>query len=197
MTNTLRETPASKRRKTYVIDRGRPEPLPFRGPAPDTYTAILDKNQGTNDLEALIQNPFFPSLGHALDVAVESHLGPGRGSTVSVIYGNLVGKPLYAVSIFPGRTVELNAPPTWQQLFAFALLNRDLLLRPEFGLGTWFDALRGLHVLDVVICIADRPPGGACTRPPFQTASYIRFAARSCDSSSVGGEGNGCVGRQQ
>jgi hypothetical protein len=37
-------------------------------------------------------------------------------------------------------------------LFAFAILNADLLIQPNHALGTWFDRRRNSHVLDLVVC---------------------------------------------
>lgn len=93
-------------------------------------------------------------IGDAVDISYVLHRKSG-GSTVSVFDGNLAGRKLYAVSLFPHRTEELNGPPTWQQLFFFALNNSDLLLRNDCALGTWYHRRRSVHVLDIVICISD------------------------------------------
>jgi hypothetical protein len=77
-----------------------------------------------------------------------------RGSTVSVTEGNLLGRSRFAVSIYPEISVQLSGPPTRDLLFAFAILNADLLMQPDHALGTWFDRLRNRHVLDVVVCPA-------------------------------------------
>jgi hypothetical protein len=71
----------------------------------------------------------------------------------AIVHGNLVGKPLFAVSIMRWRAVELHSSRTRDQLFAFAILNADLLLKPEYALGTWFDNARGVHVIDIVLCV--------------------------------------------
>jgi len=74
------------------------------------------------------------------------------GSTVSVTGGNLLGRSHFAVSTYPERSVELTGAPTRDQLFAFAVLNSELLLQPNHALGTWFDSQRQRHTLDVVVC---------------------------------------------
>jgi hypothetical protein len=66
--------------------------------------------------------------------------------------GNLAGLSRFAVSTCPERTEELVKAPTWKVLFAFALLNSDLLLRPTHAMGTWFQSRRKRHILDVVVC---------------------------------------------
>jgi len=77
------------------------------------------------------------------------------GSTVGVFDGSLAGRKLFALSIFPDSTVELYDPPTWRQIFVFALANLDLVLRKGCAIGTWYDRNRHLHVLDVVVCVAN------------------------------------------
>jgi hypothetical protein len=76
------------------------------------------------------------------------------GSTVSVTDGNMSGLPRFAVSTHPERTMETTKAPTWRLLFAFAVLNLDLLLLPNHALGTWFQHQRRQHILDVVECPA-------------------------------------------
>lgn len=92
----------------------------------------------------------------AVDTSFAVHTTTLKGSTVSLIHGNLANKKLFSVSIYPGRTVELSTTPTWEQLFEFALANVELLLKPEHALGTWFDDYELVHVLDVVVCLSNR-----------------------------------------
>jgi len=68
----------------------------------------------------------------------------------------MVGRKLFAVSMYPEQTIKLRVQPSWQRLLAFVLANLDLLLKPDRALGTWLDTLEGVHVLDVVVCLADR-----------------------------------------
>jgi hypothetical protein len=88
-----------------------------------------------------------------VDIAFALHTRT-NGSTVSVIDGNMAGRKLFAVSTYPARTIELSDPPSWQQLFAFALASWELLLKPRHALGTWFNGR--VHVLDIVVCTSDR-----------------------------------------
>lgn len=94
--------------------------------------------------------PLFAVLA---DTAAALHAQSG-GSTVSVAEGNLLGRSRFAVAIYPKNSVELPELPTRDLLFAFALLNTGLLLRPDHALGTWVDSWRKLHILDVVVCPA-------------------------------------------
>lgn len=75
-----------------------------------------------------------------------------HGSTVSVAEGNLLGRSRFAVSIYPENSVQLSGPPTRDLLFAFAILNADLLIQPDHALGTWLDRRRNRHVLDIAVC---------------------------------------------
>lgn len=76
-----------------------------------------------------------------------------HGSTVSTTEGNLLGRPLFAVSIYPQKSIALSKALTRDLAFAFAILNADLLLLSDHALGTWFDSERNRHVLDVVVCV--------------------------------------------
>ncbi len=105
-----------------------------------------------------------PPLLYALEAAASLLEGTAKtaanlhnrcaGSTVNLINGNLTGSARFAVSIYPERSVELITPPTWELLYAYAAANFDLLRLTDHALGTWVDALRNRHVLDVVICPA-------------------------------------------
>ena len=64
----------------------------------------------------------------------------------------MLGLPRFAVSVYPERTLDLTVNPSWEVMFAFAVINADLLLLEDHALGTWFDQQRRRHVLDVVIC---------------------------------------------
>jgi len=96
-----------------------------------------------------------PLIAAAAEIAAVLH-ARSNGSTVSVFHGNLLGRPRFAVSTYPERSVEIVGLPTRDLLFAFAVLNADVLLRRDHALGTWFDCKRKRHVLDVVVCPASR-----------------------------------------
>lgn len=92
-----------------------------------------------------------PQLAKMATTAAALHVR-WSGSTVSVTEGSMAGLPRFAVSTHPERTVELAKTPTWNLLFAFAVLNSDLLLLPDHAMGTWCQSQRKRHVLDVVVC---------------------------------------------
>jgi hypothetical protein len=126
------------------------------GSSPELFTQPSASCERADCPRFLIREPIISKIGDAADIAYASHRKTG-GSTVSIFDGNLVGKKLYALSIFPGRTVELLGPPTRRQLFVFALENSEHLLRKNCALGTWYHRSRRVHVLDVVVCISNLP----------------------------------------
>jgi hypothetical protein len=146
MANARRETTA------FSQGNGRPDSVFASGNRPRQLTpphsaCQADSKHPPSALEAVV-----PWIAKAAGTAFAVHAATGEGSTVSVSEGNLAGLPLFAVSIYPGRTIDLAARPIWEIIFAFGLVNADLLFRPHHALGTWFDPTRKLHVLDVVVC---------------------------------------------
>lgn len=105
-----------------------------------------------------VRSSFFegvvPLLAKAAKTAVELHHQWG-GSTVSVIGGNMSGQQFYAVGTYPGRSVECATKPSWEQIFAFAVVNAHLLFLSNHALGTWFNQLRNSHEIEVVRCVRD------------------------------------------
>jgi hypothetical protein len=94
-------------------------------------------------------------IADAIDTAFALH-NRSNGSTVSLVQGNMADKKLFSVSINPERTIELWERPTWQELFEFAKANLDLLQKPGYALGTWFDDWKQVRMLDVANLVADR-----------------------------------------
>jgi hypothetical protein len=155
MASTLRE-PTARLRSENTTHAAGSDPIPALGSGPHLSTPVPAIRQEATSVKSRVREPMISKIGDTADIAYASHLGT-NGSTVSVFDGDLIGKNLFAVSIFPSRTVELDAPPTWRQLFVFMLENSDFVLNPDYALGTWFnEQQRGLHVLDVVICVSDR-----------------------------------------
>lgn len=122
-------------------------------------------------------------LAYAVDIAYAVH-NQIHGSTVSLFDGNMAGKKLFAVSIYPARTVELWESPTRQELFDFAQANAKLLVKPRHAIGTWFDDWKQVHVLDVVILVANRDLALKLARKSRQTAIFDLEARREIAVSS-------------
>lgn len=154
MTNTCRESTAPYRSENAVESAGS-GPIPALGFGPHLSTADLTVCQEFNQLRLPIREPMVSCIARAVDVAFDSH-SRTNGSTTSLLCGNVVGQKLFAVSIYPERTIELWTPPAWQQFFSFALANADLLLKPAHALGSWFNDWNLEHVIDVVVLTSDR-----------------------------------------
>ena len=137
MANTRRESTASYRGEDAPNSAGS-TPIPALGYCPHHSTPVDAISQELNDLKLPVREPMISCIASAVDIAYNSH-SKTHGSTVSLVYGNMVGQKLFSVSIYPNRTIELWTPPTWQQLFSFALANADLLLKPAHGLGSWLN----------------------------------------------------------
>jgi hypothetical protein len=121
-------------------------------PEPNDSATANSKSQASGEL---IPRVLAASLTRLVDIACELQ-SLTNGATVSLQDGNLTGRRLFAISIYPERSVALPAVPTWHNIFAFVSLNVDLIVKPCHAFGLWFDDAEGVHVLDVVICLPDR-----------------------------------------
>jgi hypothetical protein len=154
MANTLRESTASYR-SGDSSDLVGSVPFPSLDYSPRISTAVDPTRQEGSRLTLPIGEPLISCILETVETALELH-SITNGATVSIINGSMAGQKLFAVSPYPERTVELTAQPGWQQLFEFVSANVDLLLQPDRALGTWFNDLKGVHVLDVVVCLSDQ-----------------------------------------
>ena len=154
MASTLREFTVH-RRSENASDAAGSSRIPALGFGPHNSTAVDAVCQEFNHLKLPICKPMLSCIASAVEIAFNSH-SKTQGSTVSLIYGNMVGQKLYSVSIYPERTIEVWPPPSWHQFLTFAMANAELLLKPAHALGTWFNDLTLEHVLDVVVLSSDR-----------------------------------------
>ena len=130
-------------------------PLPSSAYGHRISTAADPTCQEVNPLALPIGEPLISCVLWLVETALELHFRT-NGATVSLSQGNMAGRKLFAVSIYPERTVKLSVQPSRHNLFAFVVANLALLLMPGRALGTWFDDRDGVHVLDVVVCLSDR-----------------------------------------
>lgn len=179
MANTLRESTASYRSENAIESAGL-GPIPALGFGPHHSTSVDAFLQELNHLKLPIREPMISCIGSVADISYDSH-SKTHGSTVSLIHGNMVGQKLFSVSIYPERTVELWTPPTWQQLFSFALANTDLLLKPAHALGSFFDDWTLEHVIDVVVLTSDRDAALALGLAARQLSIYDLLVRRVID----------------
>lgn len=154
MADTLREPTAYFRSEDSPNIFPTPDLKYSSGGGPDLSTIPYPSSQEVSPSRLFIHEPQISWIGNAANIAYEAHRKGANGSTVSIFEGNMLGKKLFAVSIFPMRTVTLIASPTWGQLFVFSLQNADLLLSRGFALGTGFDKSRCRYEVDVVFCVS-------------------------------------------
>jgi hypothetical protein len=131
--------------------------------------------------EGACKEPAPPCLiARAVDISYALH-NRTNGSTVSLIDGNMAGRKLFSVSIYPTRKRVLWERPTRQELLDFALANEALLREPAHALSTLFDDWHGVHVLDVVLLVPDRDTAVALA----YRHGRIIFDLESCREISV------------
>lgn len=92
-------------------------------------------------------------LGSISGEILKNHERDG-GGTFDMNGRNLSGRPLYAVSIYPDRSMPLHRALTERDIDLFIEKNADLLTDPRNKIGTWSNG--GTNFLDVVVAIADR-----------------------------------------
>ena len=93
-------------------------------------------------------------IAGAVDISFAQH-NRTNGSTVSLVHGNMVGRKLYSISIYPSRSIALWGRPSWEEMFEFTKANLDILQKPGRAIGSWFNDWGLVHVLDVVVLVRD------------------------------------------
>src|SRR6185437_5079477 len=82
------------------------------------------------------------------------------GTTFSPHFGSLTGQPLFAVSLYPGRSVIVSgrslAP---ERVAAFIRQNKDLLGDPRNCIGTWYDEEADVTYLDITAVVGAKEEG--------------------------------------
>src|SRR6185437_1542031 len=131
MADTIRETPVSPNAGKLRILQGSAERLNY------TRSNCVDR-QVRDGVVPKTFSSLVPLLVERARTAAALH-AEQLGSTVSLSHGDMLGRPLYAVSLHLERTVEMPNQPSWEHLFAFAVLNTNLLFLPGYAIGTWFD----------------------------------------------------------
>jgi hypothetical protein len=94
-------------------------------------------------------------VGSIADDIVRTHKQAG-GGTFDMSGRSLAGQQLYAVPLYPERTITLHREPTARDIDAFLRQNEDLLSDARNKMGTWFDSAANEHILDVVVAIPNR-----------------------------------------
>lgn|GEM_PF-717546 len=135
---------------------------------PDTCTPA---GCGSQDDARLVQRAPLAAILNLVDTTHELH-SKSNGSTVSLRDGNLLGRKVFAVSVYPERSSELRVAPTRGDVLAFVLLNFGLLIRPAHAFGSWFNQTTGSHIFDVVLCVSDEQTALELGRKFRQTSVF-------------------------
>jgi hypothetical protein len=79
------------------------------------------------------------------------------GATFSLYFGSVVGQELFAVSLYPERSVQVRGRfVSARRLRAFLTQNQDLLSDPRNAVGTWYNEDDDTAYLDVAATLPDR-----------------------------------------
>jgi len=114
-----------------------------------------------NNLTAYLNDPNAalpsPLAVEALAQQVTSWLTAHEGATFNLFFGNMAGQSLYAVSLYPERSVVLPGRDVPEDLLRkFIEDNQDLLADPRNSIGLWYsDTLHAIY-LDVSATLPDR-----------------------------------------
>jgi len=118
----------------------------------------------TDDLRTYLANPMarlperMPLTRLCAQIA-ESHEREG-GATVNPRFGSLIGQPLFAVSLYPGRSVIVAGRSLAAELIAvFVRQNSDLLRDPRNSIGTWYDEEADVTYLDITAVVVEKREG--------------------------------------
>lgn len=79
------------------------------------------------------------------------------GSTFNLTFGDLGGAALYAVSLYPERSVVVEGKQIpLAVLRRFVVDNLDILRDPRVSIGTWFNSDDGMSYLDISATLPDK-----------------------------------------
>jgi hypothetical protein len=105
------------------------------------------------------------------------------GATFSHYFADVAGQGLFAVSLYPERSVEVRGrfvPTRWLQ--AFLAQNQDLLRDPRITIGTWYNEEDDTTYLDVTATLPDKEQAIALGRQCNQIAIYDLLHGEEIDT---------------
>ncbi len=109
------------------------------------------------------------------------------GATFSVYFGNVAGQELFAVSLYPERSVLVRGrfiPRRW--ILSFLAQNRDLLRDPRNAVGTWYNEDDDTTYLDVTAMLPDREKAISFARQYNQIAIYDLLRTEEIETGGTG-----------
>jgi hypothetical protein len=110
-----------------------------------------------------------------------------QGATVNLYFGDMGGQTLYAVSLYPERTLRVRGAVVSQsRLKQYLQRNGDLLQDPRNSLGLWYSPRRNTTFVDVSATLSDRAQAEAIANEYNQISIFdlARF-----EEISTGGTG--------
>jgi hypothetical protein len=109
------------------------------------------------------------------------------GATFSIYFGNVAGQELFAVSLYPERSVQVlgRLVPT-RRLLAFVAQNQDLLRDPRNAIGTWYNGDDDVTYLDVSTTLPDREQAISLGRQYNQIAIYDLLRDEEIETGGTG-----------
>jgi hypothetical protein len=126
----------------------------------------------------------------SVEEAVEqvAHLHAERGgATFSLYFADTFGQELFAVSLYPERSVRVRGRlvPA-RRLQAFVARNQDLLLDPRNAIGTWYNEANDTTYLDVTATLPDREQAITLGRQYNQIAIYDLLRDEEIETEGTG-----------
>ena len=117
-------------------------------------TAAVNLTEYLSDLNTRL--PGRLALQEIIRLVREAHTRYG-GASIHPCFGDLKGQTLFAVSLYPERTVRINGNEIPVELIAaFYRQNADLFQDPHLILGTWYNADEDITYLDVAVVFPER-----------------------------------------
>jgi hypothetical protein len=121
----------------------------------------LPRADGHGDIVAYLEGhggtlpPMMPTQT-VVNMALKSHEATD-GSTTSFRWGDLSGKKLYVVSLFPDLgIIKKGKDISSSELSAFSSAHKELFADPRVCLGTWFNKDDGNTYIDINVVLADK-----------------------------------------
>lgn len=128
------------------------------------------------------------ALAQQLSVWLTQH----EGATFNLYFGSMAGQSLYAVSLYPERSVVISGHFVPDDLLRrFVEGNQDLLADPRHSIGIWYSAALEAIYLDVSATLPDQQEAIALGERYNQEAIYDLARDEVIDTGGSGEEREG------
>ena len=152
------------------------------------YAALMAKDLRTYLSNSRTRLPE-PLSAAELIAHIRRRTADRQGATISPYFGDMLGQPLYAVSLFPEQQTALviaGRELPADVLEAFLRTNRELLADPRLCIGSWYQAESDLMFIDIVAVLPDREVAAALGRQYNQIAIFDLAAEKEIDTGGTG-----------